>query len=98
MPAPRYDPSLGSWIITGSLREGRYWHTATLLNDGSVLIAGGFNQRILASAEIYDPATGTWTETGALEGARARHTAQLLEERSSAGCGWGRKPADLLQC
>ena len=43
-------------------------HTATLLPNGKVLVAGGYNgSAVLSSAELYDPATGTWTATGSLE-------------------------------
>ena len=57
----------------------RRWHTATLLTDGTVLVAGGFDDfNYLDSAELYDPATGIWTETTSLFGARAYHTATLL--------------------
>ena len=55
---------------TGSLDTARYRHTATLLPNGKVLVAGGFNSLILASAELYDPASGTWTATGSLATAR----------------------------
>ena len=41
-------------------------HTATLLPNGKVLVAGGRGGGFLASAELYDPATGTWTATGSL--------------------------------
>jgi hypothetical protein len=75
-----YDSSLGSWSITGSLHEARFDHTATLLNDGRVLVAGGYNQGPLASAEIYDATMGVWSETGSLEGARNAHTATLLDD------------------
>ena len=47
---------------TGSLITARYFHTATLLPNGNVLVAGGFNgddYRGLASAELYDPASGS---------------------------------------
>ena len=54
-------------------------HTATLLPNGKVLVAGGFNDGgYLSSAELYDPASGTWSATGSLTAARLRHTATLL--------------------
>ena len=58
---------------TGSLGTARRAHTATLLSNGKVLVAGGDNISSggnLASAELYDPATGTWTATGSLATAR----------------------------
>src|SRR4029077_15786213 len=65
---------------TGSLITARFIHTATLLNNGKVLVAGGtpdFNTP-LRSAELYDSASGTWTATGSLNTARFFHTATLL--------------------
>jgi hypothetical protein len=57
----------------------RYWHTATLLPNGLVLVTGGNNgSDALANSELYDPAAGTWTNTGSLATARANHTATLL--------------------
>src|SRR6266478_8008026 len=75
--SPAYAPfTFGN---TGSLNTGRYWHTATLLPNGKVLVAGGYDGvNYLTSAELYDPATGTWTATGSLDTARYRHTATLL--------------------
>ena len=72
----------GVFTNTGSLNIGRSQHTATLLPNGKVLVAGGFNTSIgtLASAELYDPASGTWTVTGSLVTARAVHTATLLPD------------------
>jgi hypothetical protein len=56
----------------------RTGHTATLLNDGKVLIVGGYNSSYLNTAELYEPATGVFTTiTGTLTTARAYHTAVL---------------------
>src|SRR6266513_4945075 len=73
-------PDGGSWTVTGSLNTARYEHTATLLSNGMVLVAGGFDNsnNLLPSAELYDPTTGNWTATGNLNIARADHTATLL--------------------
>src|SRR5438067_6678137 len=67
-----------SWVPTGSLFTARTRHTATLLPNGKVLVAGGNNGPALSSAELYDRATGTWTATGSLGTARERQTATLL--------------------
>ncbi len=71
------------WTATGNLITARTGHTATLLANGKVLVAGGetpsgSGTALTATAEIYDPATGIWTSTGNLIVARARHTATLL--------------------
>jgi hypothetical protein len=59
----------------------RLGHTATLLPNKKVLVAGGFGYGgagALTDTELYDPVMGTWTETAALVGRRFAHTANLL--------------------
>ena len=69
-------------VTTGSMNTARCSHTATLLPNGLVLVAGGQDTSggDLASAELFNPDTGTWTATGSLNTARAGHTATLLPD------------------
>jgi Kelch motif len=62
------------------MRAKRAAHTATLLNTGKVLIAGGFvgEGNGLMSAELFDPITNTFTQAENLNTARAGHTATRL--------------------
>jgi hypothetical protein len=54
-----YDPGTGSWTATASMLEARTDYTATLLDDGSVLMVGGVSPRgMLATAELYEPGSG----------------------------------------
>ena len=79
--AELYDPAIGTFAATGNMVTGREQYTATLLPDGTVLMAGGHNTiELAASAEIYDPVTGTFGTTGKLAGARELNTATLLKD------------------
>jgi hypothetical protein len=77
--AELYDPASGTWSWTGSLNTARYFQTATLLANGTVLVAGGTSGSVmLPSAELYDPAGMAWATTGSLHSGRAYHSAILL--------------------
>jgi hypothetical protein len=65
---------------TGPMRQPRGSHTATLLNDGRVLMVGGGSAGLIAGAEIYDPRTGTFGETGGLSTPRHKHAAGVLPD------------------
>ena len=74
-----YDPVSKFWIGAENLIEARQGHTATLLPDGRLLVAGGQSGGIaLASAELYDPVTDQWSHARRLNVARAYHTATEL--------------------
>ncbi|MBP1705894.1 MAG: Branched-chain amino acid transporter, amino acid-binding protein, partial [Chloroflexi bacterium] len=84
--AETYDPASGTFVGTGPLATARAGATATLLSDGRVLVAAGFDVprpgavSTLRAAEIYDPASGTFGPTGSLVTARYLHTATLLPD------------------
>ena len=84
----------GVWTLVASLGAAREGHTATLLTDGRVVVAGGaFKVRALSSVEIYDPALDSWTDAAPMNEARAEHTATLLADGARPG-GGGSGPAD----
>lgn len=81
-----YDPAGRNFVATGTMASPRAFHTATLLNNGKVLVAGGSSAAVngspsmgaLASAELYDPSTGTFSATGSMTDSRMYQSATLL--------------------
>ncbi len=82
MSAEEYDPTSETWTTTGSMHDPRAAHSATVMTDGKVLVAGGCSNDngngAQASADVYNPNTGTWVRVGALNAARGAHSATLL--------------------
>lgn len=78
-----YEPSSGRFVEGASLKQPRSGHTATLLSDGRVFVAGGEaivtgTRSALVSGELYDPEKNEWTLMS-IGQARMRHAATLLQ-------------------
>lgn len=83
-----YDPATGTWKAAAPLPQPRAFHTATLLPNGSVLVAGGRipvidgqpSQPATNNCLLYTPSMGTWSPAPAFRNARRQHTATLLQD------------------
>jgi hypothetical protein len=63
------------------MATARAAHTASLLPDGRVLLAGGYDgERSVSGAEVYDPDTNSFTRTGGMKTTRSAHDAALLPD------------------
>src|SRR5688572_15927297 len=79
--AELFDPATNTFIAISDMNGPRDGHTATLLPNGKVLIAGGWNQTgRTATAELYDPQTRTFSYTGSMSTPRQGMTATLLKD------------------
>jgi hypothetical protein len=111
--AELYDPNSGTFGLTGKLHDfptpfgqilGRSQHTATLLSNGQVLVAGGYGINStyspdVAFSELYDPSSGTFLQTGSLAIPRYGHTATLLlSGKVLIAGGSGGAVSDLVSC
>ncbi|MBI3551398.1 MAG: fibronectin type III domain-containing protein [Elusimicrobia bacterium] len=76
-----YYPDRRVWIPANPMTTERDQHTAVLLGDGRVIVAGGYaNGKYLDSIELYNPITGIWTRGAHMSVARSHHTANLLQD------------------
>jgi len=86
-----FDPSTGSFTAASPMHQSRSSHTATLLSDGRVLIAGGWSlPGVRATAEIYNPSLDQFSAEIPMTAARAGHAGVLLPTGQvliTGGCG-----------
>lgn len=80
--AELFDPATKLFTLVGPMTMARVGHTATLLGDGRVLLAGGNNDKgngdSIEATELFDPATGLFTPASPMGGGKSWATATLL--------------------
>ncbi|MBP2472763.1 hypothetical protein JOF53_001635 [Crossiella equi] len=88
--AELYDPATDTWTPAGRLAEPRFFHSASLLPDGRVLVIGGSTTRaggytMLATAELYDPELNSWTRTEHYDAGAGRRSLAQEEQVGRTG-------------
>jgi hypothetical protein len=95
--AELYNPASGTWSATGSMKQVRQYHTASVLLNGKVLVAAGgtTTSNFSSSAELYDTASGTWSTTGSLSSQHYLHAAAVLPGGAVLVAGGGSSVAEI---
>ena len=84
------------WWANGTLHTPRRYHTATLLPDGRVLLAGGDAGNADVKEELFDPTTSTWNITDSMTYGRSSHVATLLPDGRVLVAAGGAGVAELF--
>jgi hypothetical protein len=86
-----FNPETNAWESIADLLEGRFSHGCCTMDDGTVVVAGGFNATgYLSSAELFDPETGTWTILPSMSFPREGcGCCALADGRALVAGGWG---------
>lgn len=91
-----YDYKTASWIESPDMTSNRWEHTATVMENGDVLVVGGENAYDkLSSVELYRNDTKQWVSVEEMSVARARHVAVLLSNGRVLVSGGGSKTAEV---
>jgi hypothetical protein len=92
-----YDPAKQKWEVIDELNTGRAYHTATLLNDGRVLITSGarLGKGSYSNCEIFDPGTSKWDTVTSMNYDRSFHSATLLTNGNVVVVGGGTREIEV---